>query len=129
VNIGLKRPGFGGLSLLKPISTPMSQFLDGTRTAQEGRHRSEQGQDWHGFGQRHGRVDHVDAQAGADQATHVEDATGPRSRARELRRLAQRAPQHRSLKVTRGGRIRRLTPLEMLDRYNQEVARETVASK
>jgi len=37
--------------------------------------------------------------------------------------------KHRSLKVIEGGRIRRLAPLEMLDRYNQEVARETVASK
>ena len=37
--------------------------------------------------------------------------------------------KHRSLKVIEDGRIRRLTPLEMLDRYNQEVARETVASK
>jgi len=36
--------------------------------------------------------------------------------------------KHRSLKVIEDGRIRRLTPLEMLDRYNQEVARETVAS-
>jgi hypothetical protein len=26
------------------------------------------------------------------------------------------------------GRIRRLAPLQVLDRYNQEVARETVAS-
>jgi len=30
--------------------------------------------------------------------------------------------------VIEDGRIRRLTPLEMLARYNQEVARETVAS-
>ena len=37
--------------------------------------------------------------------------------------------KHRSLKVIEGGRIRRLAPLEMLERYNQEVARETVASK
>ena len=36
--------------------------------------------------------------------------------------------KHRSLKVIEDGRIRRLTPLGMLDRYNQEVARETVAS-
>jgi putative transposase len=36
--------------------------------------------------------------------------------------------KHRSLKVIEDRRIRRLTPLEMLDRYNQQVARETVAS-
>jgi putative transposase len=36
--------------------------------------------------------------------------------------------KHRSLKVVQDGRVRRLTPLEALDRYNQETARETVAS-
>ena len=36
--------------------------------------------------------------------------------------------KHRSLKVVENGRVRRQTPLEALDRNNQEVARETVAS-
>lgn len=36
--------------------------------------------------------------------------------------------KHRSLRVVMNGRVRRITPLEALDRYNQEVARETVAS-
>ncbi|MDZ4168494.1 MAG: IS3 family transposase [Coriobacteriia bacterium] len=36
--------------------------------------------------------------------------------------------KHRSLKVCQDGRVRRLTPQQALDRYNQEVARETVAS-
>lgn len=36
--------------------------------------------------------------------------------------------KHRSLKIVEDGRVRRQTPLEALDRYNQEVARETVAS-
>jgi len=36
--------------------------------------------------------------------------------------------KHRSLKIISDGRIRRITPLQALDRYNQEVARETVAS-
>ena len=30
--------------------------------------------------------------------------------------------RHRSLKVVQDGRVRRLTPLQALDRYNQEVA-------
>jgi transposase InsO family protein len=37
--------------------------------------------------------------------------------------------RHLSLTVVENGRIRRLAPLQVLDRYNQEVARETVASK
>ena len=37
--------------------------------------------------------------------------------------------RHLSLKVIENGRIRRLAPLQALERYNQEVARETVASK
>ncbi len=32
------------------------------------------------------------------------------------------------LKIVEDGRVRRQTPLEALDRYTQEVARETVAS-
>jgi transposase InsO family protein len=36
--------------------------------------------------------------------------------------------RHLSLTVAENGRIRRLAPLQVLDRYNQEVARETVAS-
>jgi len=36
--------------------------------------------------------------------------------------------RHRSLKIAEEGRIRRLTPLEMLERYNQEVATLIVAS-
>ncbi len=36
--------------------------------------------------------------------------------------------KHRSLKFVQDGRVRRQTPLQALDRYNQEVARETVAS-
>jgi transposase InsO family protein len=36
--------------------------------------------------------------------------------------------KHRSLKVVDDGRVRRQTPLQALDRYDQEVARETVAS-
>ena len=36
--------------------------------------------------------------------------------------------RHLSLTVVENGRIRRLAPLQVLDRYNQEVARETVAS-
>ena len=36
--------------------------------------------------------------------------------------------KHRSLRIVSDGRIRRITPLQALDRYNQEVARETVAS-
>lgn len=36
--------------------------------------------------------------------------------------------KHRSLKIVRDGRVRRRTPLQALDRYNREVARETVAS-
>jgi len=36
--------------------------------------------------------------------------------------------KHRSLKIVQDGRVRRITPLQGLDRYNQEVARETVAS-
>jgi len=36
--------------------------------------------------------------------------------------------KHRSLKIVKDGRVRRLTPLQALDRYNREVARETVAS-
>jgi putative transposase len=36
--------------------------------------------------------------------------------------------KHRSLKIVENGRVRRMTPLEALDRYTQEVARETVAS-
>ena len=36
--------------------------------------------------------------------------------------------RHLSLTVVEDGRIRRLAPLQVLDRYNQEVARETVAS-
>jgi len=36
--------------------------------------------------------------------------------------------KHRSLKVVKEGRIRRLAPLEMLERYNQEVATLVVAS-
>ena len=37
--------------------------------------------------------------------------------------------RHRSLKRTIDGRTRRQTPLQVLEHYNQEVARETVASK
>jgi transposase InsO family protein len=37
--------------------------------------------------------------------------------------------KHRSLKVVEDGRIRRQTPLQALDRYNQEVATLAVASK
>ena len=37
--------------------------------------------------------------------------------------------RHLSLTVVENGRIRRLAPLQVLERYNQEVARETVASK
>ena len=36
--------------------------------------------------------------------------------------------KHRSLKVVQNGRIRRQTPLQALDRYNQEVAASAVAS-
>ena len=36
--------------------------------------------------------------------------------------------KHLSLTIVEKGRIRRLAPLQVLDRYNQEVARETVAS-
>jgi len=36
--------------------------------------------------------------------------------------------RHLSLTVVDNGRIRRLAPLQVLDRYNREVARETVAS-
>lgn len=36
--------------------------------------------------------------------------------------------KHRSLKVFENGRTRRLTPLQVLDRYNQEVAMQTMAS-
>ena len=36
--------------------------------------------------------------------------------------------KHRSLRVVEDGRIRRLAPLEMLERYNQEVATLVVAS-
>lgn len=36
--------------------------------------------------------------------------------------------KHLSLTVVEDGRIRRLAPLQVLDRYNQEVARETAAS-
>lgn len=37
--------------------------------------------------------------------------------------------RHRSLKIVQDGRVRRLTPLQALDRYNQEVATKAVASK
>lgn len=36
--------------------------------------------------------------------------------------------KHRSLKVFENGRTRRLTPLQVLDRYNQEVAMQAMAS-
>ena len=36
--------------------------------------------------------------------------------------------KHRSLSVVEDGRIRRLAPLEMLERYNQETATLVVAS-
>jgi putative transposase len=36
--------------------------------------------------------------------------------------------KHRSLRVVKDGRIRRLSPLEMLERYNQQVATSVVAS-
>ncbi|RJQ55127.1 MAG: hypothetical protein C4521_02815, partial [Actinobacteria bacterium] len=36
--------------------------------------------------------------------------------------------KHRSLKVVDNGRIRRQTPLEALERYNQEVVMQTVES-
>jgi transposase InsO family protein len=36
--------------------------------------------------------------------------------------------RHRSLKTTIDGQTRRRSPLQMLRQYNQEVARETVAS-
>lgn len=36
--------------------------------------------------------------------------------------------KHRSLRVIEGGRVRRLTPLQALDRYDQEVAAVVVAS-
>jgi hypothetical protein len=37
--------------------------------------------------------------------------------------------RHRSLKTTKHGRTRRQAPLQVLERYTQEVARETVAPK
>jgi len=37
--------------------------------------------------------------------------------------------RHRSLKRTTGGQTRRRSPLQMLEQYAQDVARETVASK
>jgi len=37
--------------------------------------------------------------------------------------------KHRSLTVLENGRVRRLAPLQVLDRYNQEVAMLAVASK
>ncbi len=36
--------------------------------------------------------------------------------------------RHRSLKATTGGQTRRQTPLEVLEHYNQQTARETAAS-
>jgi len=36
--------------------------------------------------------------------------------------------RHRSLKHSSGGRTRRQAPLQMLEQYTQQVARETVAS-
>ena len=36
--------------------------------------------------------------------------------------------RHRSLKTTSSGRTRRQAPLQMLEQYNQQTARETVAS-
>src|SRR5450759_1777665 len=44
----------------------------------------------HGARQRHGRERDVDTQAGGDQALHVEDTPGPRTRPRDLHRLVQR---------------------------------------
>ena len=37
--------------------------------------------------------------------------------------------KHRSLRVVEGGRVRRLSPQQVLERYNQEVATMLVASK
>jgi len=37
--------------------------------------------------------------------------------------------RHRSLRIIEEGRIRRLSPLEMLERYNQQVATLVVAAE
>jgi putative transposase len=37
--------------------------------------------------------------------------------------------RHRSLKIVEAGRVRRLTPLEMLERYNQQATRGTLVPK